>query len=145
MYEEEYEKDSGMGEDIDQPAAAPHPAPRGKNRTNARGKGSAKVDQDFQVVVASTPDPQIARFDSIIKEEELLSMFIANQRGLNKAKDEIIKDWQVKKATINESNIDLYLREERLKFLVAQNRAQIGYDKHDILKMIQMAVEKAKG
>lgn len=79
---------------------------------------------------------------SVMKEEELLSLYVQTQRGLSKDSESIKQGWITLKKTVTDSNIDELIAFQRLNLLVVSTRTQLGYTPQDIATIWEKTKDK---
>ena len=97
-----------------------------------------KVHEKLEKVVPPI-DPILV---AVTKEEELLSLYVQTQRGLNKDSEAIKQGWLVLKKTITETNIDELIAFQRLNLMVVATRTQLGYTPQDVATIWEKTKEK---
>ena len=85
-----------------------------------------------QDVVPPTDEELLKKYEHEIRMEQLLSLWISNQRAINKVIDS------------NPEALEFYLREETLKSLIFDNRAKLNYPPQLILQVLGKTIDKLK-
>lgn len=97
-------------------------------------KASAKLEKLIPDI-----DPTLI---AVMKEEELLSLYVQTQRGLNKDSESIKQGWLMLKKIITDTNIDELIAFQRLNLLVVSTRSQLGYSPQDTAIIWEKTKEK---
>jgi hypothetical protein len=95
--------------------------------------------------VAPKTNPELDSFIRIQKEEELFGYVISNLRQQGKGSQDIIDSWKTMKGTLNDSNIDLYLAEQKLRAIAQTNRAMLQQQPGTLMAGVEQAINRAKG
>lgn len=122
-------------------------AKRGRKTNKERQARNTSVkskESNYEPPGQLEADPQISAFDHLIKEEQLLSFFIANRRFQNKGSEHIKAEWLSLKALLTPDNIDFYYKKEQLSQVVIVNRQALGFNQVDTLTMLKGQLEKVK-